>query len=406
MSSRATTGIPEPRPEAPGQDAGLPADDATVDLPELPSADEMVQLLDEQGHRHPHPFFDAYLADITADELRTFYRDMAVTRRFDDEGTALQRQGQLALWVPSRGQEAAQVGSGRAAAPQDYIVPTYREHAVARTRGVDFADIMKLFRGVSNSGWDPREHNFHVYTLVLAAQVPHAVGYAMGIARDGAVGNEDPARNEAVLGYFGDGASTEGEVHEGMVFASSFTAPIVFFCQNNQWAISVPSAVQSRVPLSRRAAGYGFPGIRVDGNDILAVHAVTRWALERAHAGSGPALIEAFTYRLGAHTTADDPTKYRAASEEAEWAGKDPLTRFEAWLRAEGIADDAFFADVAAEGDAVAAHVREATLALSLSGLDTSFANVYGQPHPLVDEERRWHEQYEASFDDAGDGTH
>ncbi|OMH34551.1 pyruvate dehydrogenase (acetyl-transferring) E1 component subunit alpha [Tersicoccus sp. Bi-70] len=366
----------------------------------------MIQLLDVDGTRHPHPFFDAYLADVTDDELRTFYRDMAVTRRFDDEATALQRQGQLALWVQSRGQEAAQVGSGRATAPQDYIVPTYREHAVARTRGVDFADILRLFRGVSNSGWDPREHNFHTYTLVLAAQVPHAVGYAMGIGRDGAVGNEDPARNEAVLGYFGDGSSTEGEVHEGMVFAASFTAPIVFFCQNNQWAISVPFDVQSRVPLSRRAAGYGFPGVRVDGNDVLAVHAVTRWALERARAGSGPALIEAFTYRLGAHTTADDPTKYRQASEEEEWAGKDPLVRFERYLRAQGLADDAFFADVAAEGDAVAAHVRETTLGMSLTGLDRAFDNVYGQPHPLVEEERRWHQQYEASFDDAGDGTH
>ncbi|OMH27778.1 pyruvate dehydrogenase (acetyl-transferring) E1 component subunit alpha [Tersicoccus phoenicis] len=367
----------------------------------------MIQLLDEHGNRQPHPFFDDFLTDVTDEDLRTFYRDMAVTRRFDEEATALQRQGQLALWVSARGQEAAQVGSGRAAAPRDYLVPTYREHAVARTRGVDFADILRLFRGVSNSGWDPREHHFHVYTLVLAAQVPHAVGYAMGIARDGAVGNEEPDRNEAVIGYFGDGSSTEGEVHEGMVFAASFTAPIVFFCQNNQWAISVPFDVQSRVPLSRRAAGYGFPGVRVDGNDVLAVHAVTRWALERAHTGSGPTLVEAFTYRLGAHTTADDPTKYRLASEEEEWAQKDPLHRFERYLRGQGLADDAFFADVAAEGDAVAAHVREATLAMSLSGLDTAFATVYGQPHPLVEEERRWHEQYEASFDDdARDGTH
>lgn len=362
---------------------------------------EAVQLLDEHGKTRHDATFSPYIEALDADVLRGFYRDMATVRRFDTEATALQRQGELALWVPVIGQEAAQIGSGRAMNKADYAFPTYREHGVALTRGLDLADLLKLFRGESNGGWDPRENNFHLYTLVLAAQTLHAVGYAMGIARDlEADPSTEPA---AVIAYFGDGSSSEGDVHESMVFAASYDAPVVFFCQNNNWAISVPFEVQSKIPLVNRAGGYGIPGIRVDGNDVLAVYAVSQWALEHARDGHGPVLIEASTYRVGAHTTADDPTKYRLMAEEEFWKAKDPLLRLETYLRTEGLADEAFFEQVKNDGDELAGHVRKATLGLGGADIRQKFATVYAQAHPLVTEELAWFENYEASFADSTD---
>ncbi len=374
-------------------------------------ATPMIQLLAPDGTLGADPVYSEYARRLDPEKLRGFYADMAAIRRFDQEATALQRQGQLALWVPLTGQEAAQIGSGRASQPQDYIFPTYREHGVALTRNVDLAELLRQFRGVSNGGWNPKETNFHLYTLVLAAQTPHAVGYAMGIQRDqkfaaaarGVTAGQAPEPKAAVMVYFGDGASSEGDVHESMVFASSYNAPVVFFCQNNHWAISVPTSVQTRIPLSNRAKGYGFPGIRVDGNDVIAVHAVTEWALEHAREGKGPVLIEAFTYRVGAHTTADDPTKYRESSEEEAWRTKDPLERLEKYLRAQGMADDAFFAQVKADGDELAAYVRKTTYDLETPDIRTAFANTYVEAHPLVAEELAWFEEYSAGFaDEAG----
>ena len=360
--------------------------------------DEAVQLLDEHGATHHDATFSSYIEKLDPDVLRGFYRDRATVRRFDTEATALQRQGELALWVPVIGQEAAQIGSGSAMNKADYAFPTYREHGVALTRGLDLADLLKLFRGVTNGGWDPRETNFHLYTLVLAAQTLHAVGYAMGISRDLVA---DPTTEPAaVVAYFGDGASSEGDVHESMVFAASYDAPVVFFCQNNNWAISVPFEVQSKIPLVNRAAGYGMPGIRVDGNDVLAVYAVTQWALDHARSGHGPVFIEASTYRVGAHTTADDPTKYRMNAEEELWKTRDPLARLETYLRAENLADDAFFEQVKNDGDELAAHVRRTTLALGSADIRHKFATVYAEAHPLVAEELAWFENYEASFSD------
>jgi len=368
--------------------------EAVLGDPDVP----MVQLLRPDGTLGTDPVFSEYAARLDAGKLRGFYADMAKIRRFDVEATALQRQGQLALWVPLTGQEAAQIGSGRASQPQDYIFPTYREHGVALTRNVDLAELLRQFRGVSNGGWSPKDTNFHLYTLVLAAQTPHAVGYAMGIQREQKLA--PTGEKAAVMVYFGDGASSEGDVHESMVFASSFNAPVVFFCQNNHWAISVPTTVQTRIPLSNRAKGYGFPGIRVDGNDVIAVHAVTEWALDRARRGESPVLIEAFTYRVGAHTTADDPTKYRGSEEEAQWRAKDPLERLEKYLRAEGLADDAFFEQVKADGDELAAYVRKTTHDLETPDIRQAFANTYAEAHPLVAEELAWFEDYSAGFAD------
>jgi 2-oxoisovalerate dehydrogenase E1 component alpha subunit len=378
--------------------------DAEAVMGEPPA--QMVQLLAPDGTLGFDPVYTEYAKKLTPEALRGLYADMAAIRRFDVEATALQRQGQLALWVPLTGQEAAQIGSGRASQPQDYIFPTYREHGVALTRNVDLAELLRQFRGVSNGGWNPKDTNFHLYTLVLAAQTLHAVGYAMGIQRDQKLAASNAAATEssnaepdaAVIAYFGDGASSEGDVHESMVFASSYNAPVVFFCQNNHWAISVPTNVQTRVPLSNRAKGYGFPGIRVDGNDVIAVHAVTEWALEYARQGKGPVLVEAFTYRVGAHTTADDPTKYRQSAEEDAWRAKDPLARLEKYLRTEGLADDAFFAKVKADGDELAAYVRRTTHDLETPDIRSAFANTYVEAHPLVAEELAWFEEYTAGF--------
>ncbi|WP_051607043.1 thiamine pyrophosphate-dependent dehydrogenase E1 component subunit alpha [Microbacterium sp. CH12i] len=361
-------------------------------------------MLQADGRFAPSPAAEQYLPllDAISDrELEQFYRDMVVIRAIDTQATNLQRQGQLALWPPSRGQEAAQVGSARAARPQDTLFPSYREHAVARVRGVDPVGIISLMRGVTHGGWDPtdpKNGNTRLYTLVLGSQVLHATGYAMGLTFDGKTGSGDPERDAAVLVYYGDGASSQGDVHEAMVFAASYQAPTVFFLQNNQWAISVPVATQTRVPFAQRSAGYGIESIRVDGNDVLASYAVSRVALDDARAGKGPRAIEADTYRVGAHTTSDDPTKYRGSDEEQGWALRDPITRMRAFLTGKGAAGT-FFDDVDAEAADAAEDLRVRTLALESPGPGKIFDHVYSEPHPLIDEQRAWRAQYESSFE-------
>ena len=365
-----------------------------------------VRIIAADGSFSPTAAAEPYVAlvDGLADaELEGFYRDMVVIRAFDVQATNLQRQGQLALWPPSFGQEAAQVGSARAARPQDHLFPSYREHVVARIRGVDPIDIIRVMRGLTHGGWnpfDPKNGNVHIYTLVLGSQTLHATGLAMGMVFDGRCGTGDPTRDEAVIVYYGDGASSQGDVHEAMVFAASYRTPEVFFLQNNQWAISVPVATQSPSPLHKRGEGYGMPSVPVDGNDVLASWAVTRVALDEARAGLGPRAIEAMTYRMGAHTTSDDPTKYRTSDEEESWRRRDPIARMKTFLLGKG-ASEAFFADVEAECAAVAEDIRIRTG--ELGGLEphTMFENVYSEPHPLVDEQRRWFADYEASFEEA-----
>ena len=233
------------RSTAPGAPAGLDRPPGT--------RTETIQLLTPEGERIDHP---DYPLDLTAGEVKDLYRDLVLVRRIDTEAIALQRQGELGIWASLLGQEAAQVGSGRALGPRDMAFPTYREHGVAWCRGLDPSRLLELFRGVSNGGWDPAAHRFHLYTIVIGAQTLHATGYAMGIQRDGAVGED----GEAVIVYFGDGATSQGDVNEAFVWASVFNAPVVFFCQNNQWAISEPLERQSRIPLYQRASGFGFPG--------------------------------------------------------------------------------------------------------------------------------------------------
>ncbi|MEV7724619.1 pyruvate dehydrogenase (acetyl-transferring) E1 component subunit alpha [Streptomyces sp. NPDC101733] len=362
---------------------------------------QLVQLLTPEGERvdagHPDVAeFATFVEDITTEDLRGLYRDMVLTRRFDGEATALQRQGELGLWASLLGQEAAQIGSGRALRDDDYVFPTYREHGVAWCRGVDPTNLLGMFRGVNHGGWDPTVNNFHLYTIVIGSQTLHATGYAMGVAKDGA--------DSAVVAYFGDGASSQGDVAEAFTFSAVYNSPVVFFCQNNQWAISEPTERQMRVPLYQRAQGFGFPGVRVDGNDVLACLAVTRWALARARRGEGPTLVEAFTYRMGAHTTSDDPTKYRRDEETAAWEAKDPILRLKAHLLAAGGADEAFFAELEAESEVLGKRVREVVRSMPDPDTMAIFENVYADGHALVDEERAQFAAYLASFDSSEEG--
>ncbi|SDY44810.1 pyruvate dehydrogenase E1 component alpha subunit [Modestobacter sp. DSM 44400] len=359
-----------------------------ADAPHLPGQPDLVQLLTPEGERVEHP---DYSLDITDEELRGLYRDLALVRRWDVEATALQRQGELGIWASLLGQEAAQVGAGRALAADDMAFPTYREHGVAWTRGVDPLHVMSLFRGVDMGGWDPVATRFNLYTVVIGAQCLHATGYAMGLQRDGA--------ESATLAFLGDGATSQGEVNEALIWASSYAAPVVFFCQNNQYAISVPIERQSRAPLFHRAAGFGFPGVRVDGNDVLAVLAVTRAALAAAREGQGPTLIEAFTYRMGAHTSSDDPSRYRLASELEEWKLRDPIARLKAYLSRSGKADAAFFTGVDAEGDELAARLRKGTIEMPDPAGTEIFDHVYAEQTPHLAAQRAEFVAYHESFE-------
>jgi len=340
--------------------------------------EQLVQLLTPEGERIASA---EYESSLDGDEILGFYRDMAIVRRICNEATSLQRQGQLALWAPVLGQEAAQIGCGRALEPSDFTFPSYREHGVAWCRGVPPEDMLRIFRAVTNGGWDPQRYRHNVPTVVLGNQALHAVGYAMGVQRDGA--------EEAVMTFFGDGASSQGDVLESFVWASSFNAPIVFFCQNNQWAISEPSSLQTKVPLYHRAQGFGFPGVRVDGNDVLAVYEVTKRALDNARAGAGPTLIEAFTYRMGAHTTSDDPTRYRVDAEVEIWKLRDPIERVKSLLVHEYKVKAVAFDEVAREADVIALKLRDDVLAMDRPDPLSMFDHAYAAPHPLVEEGRR-----------------
>jgi len=354
---------------------------------------ELVGLLTPEGELTTHP---EYSLTLTGQQWRERYAELVLVRRLDTEATALQRHGELGLWAPCLGQEAAQVGAAHATRGTDRIFPTYREHGMALVRGVDPVTLLGLFRGTTLGGWDPAEHGLHLYTIVIGDQTLHAVGYAMGVQRDGA--------DEAVLVCFGDGASSQGDVAEAFVYAAVNDAPVVFFCQNNQWAISEPLERQTRIPLYKRAAGYGFPGVRVDGNDVLAVEAVVRAALDKARSGHGPTLVEAFTYRMGAHTTSDDPTRYRTAVESQAWSHKDPIERVRRYLTSAGLADEAFLAEVSQRAEALGEHLRTACRALPDPSPTSMFEHVYAGDHPVVQRERAWLEAYLAGFADPAPG--
>lgn len=314
---------------------------------------------------------------------RDLYTDMVMARCLDKEALSLQRQGELSLWLMSWGQEAAQVGSIRALRSSDMVFPSYREHGAALCRGITPADLMRQWKGAAHSGWDPTVSRFHIYSLVLGTQTLHATGYAAGAALE--------KTDEIVATYFGDGAASQGDVNEAFNWAAAGSLPVLFFCQNNQWAISTPTAKQMRTPLHVRAAGFGLDAYHVDGNDVMAVHAVTRQAADRIREGGGPALIEAQTYRFGGHSSSDDPKRYRSEDEFAAWELKDPLTRMESFLRGSGVSDEEFFGPLVAETESFARAVREACKKIVGPQMSELFDRVYAEPHSSLQMERAAH---------------
>lgn len=306
-------------------------------------------------------------------ELRDLLRWMVLARRLDRECMALQRQGELTVYPPFEGQEAAQVGSAFALGAEDFVFPSFRELAAALVRGVDPVQYLLYHRGTWHGGpYDPQATKFAPICVPVATQIVHAVGYAMGLRLDDT--------QACSIAYFGDGSASEGDFHEAANLAAVFRAPAILFCQNNGWAISVPTALQTAGEIWRRAEGYGFPGVRVDGNDVLAVYQVTRDAVARAHAGEGPTLIEALTYRLGPHTTADDASKYRSDDEVDRMRAADPITRFSTWLLASGHADEGFVTACDNEAEQRVLQIRADLVTSPPPPVEWMFDWVYADP--------------------------
>jgi 2-oxoisovalerate dehydrogenase E1 component subunit alpha len=314
---------------------------------------------------------------LSEEERRELLRLMIRSRRLDRECWALQRQGELTVYPPFEGQEAAQVGSAFALGPDDFVFPSFRELAAAVVRGVDVVEYLEYHRGTWHGGpYDPIATRFAPICVPVATQIVHAVGWAMGARLDGS-----PACS---LAYFGDGSASEGDFHEGANLAAVYRAPTILFCQNNGWAISVPSSEQFVAPIAARAAGYGMPGVRVDGNDVLAVYAVTRDAVERARAGEGPTLIEAVTYRIGSHSTADDAARYRDEGEVSAWRERDPIDRYRTHLLDVGTIDGAFVRSCEDEAKAWVASVRADLTALGEPPAAEMFEHAFADPPPTL----------------------
>ena len=310
--------------------------------------------------------------ELLDEDLRNMYRAMVVTRQVDLEATALQRQGELAVYPPLLGQEAAQIGSAFALGPEDFVFPSYREVGVAVVRGIDLVEYMHFHRGTRHGGIeDPLGSRFAEISVPVSSQILHAVGWALGARLDG--------KNACAVVYFGDGATSQGDFHEGCNVAAVLRCPVVFFCQNNQWAISVPVQKQTAAPIWKKAEAYGFPGVRVDGNDVLAVYKVSREAVARAREERIPTLIEAVTYRIGPHSTADDATRYRAREDVDAWQAFDPVERFRRLLESEGLLDREFVDTVQAEAKAEATRVRAGIQGAAPRPLEGFFDHVFSE---------------------------
>jgi pyruvate dehydrogenase E1 component alpha subunit len=287
-----------------------------------------LSILDENGQADP-----ALLPDFSDQELDALYRAMVLARSFDERAIALQREGRLGTYPPIIGQEAAQVGSAWALAASDWVFPSFREMGVHLTLGFPAVQLLQYWTGDERGQQIPPQFNIFPFCVAVGSQIPQAVGAALAARYRG-----DPC---AVVAYFGDGATSKGDFHEGLNLAGVFGLPIVFICQNNQWAISVPLKAQTASQtLAQKAVAYGFEGVQVDGNDVFAVYRATRQALEKARSGGGPSFIECLTYRLADHTTADDAARYRSPEEVALWRGRDPILRLERFLAQRGLWDE------------------------------------------------------------------
>ncbi len=328
---------------------------------------DAISILDEEGRLD-----QALEPSIPPDDLRRLYRTFLLARRFDERMLLLQRQGRIGTYLPARGHEAAVLGSVYPLRPTDWLVPVWREWAAYVWRGWPLDNLILLYAGLSEGTSVPDGIRDLPVCVPMGTHVPHAVGiaYAARARREDSV----------VLCYFGDGASSEGVCQEAMNFAGVYQAPIVFVCVNNQWAISIPRSRQTRAKtLAHRALAYGFPGVQVDGNDLLAVVMATREAIDRAREGRGPSLIEAVTYRLAPHSTADDPKKYQDPAEVKLWEAREPLPRLRRYLQAKGVVDDALHARFEAEVDAeVRDAVERAEARMKAARPESMFDHVYG----------------------------
>jgi 2-oxoisovalerate dehydrogenase E1 component alpha subunit len=338
----------------------------------------LVQLMGEDGE-----LLEVEGVRFTGDDatLLELHRTMARVRAIDRQSINLTRQGQLAVYPSSHGQEAAQVGAVSVLEAQDWMFPTYRDTVAIVARGVPPQDAMPLFKGTWHAGWDPMEHRVMPHCTPIATQCLHAAGLAQAAALAG-----DPV---VALAFIGDGGTSEGDFHEALNFAAVFDAPAVFLVQNNGYAISVPLANQLRAPsIAHKAVGYGMPGVRVDGNDVVAMHAVMTAAVERARRGEGPTLVEAMTYRIEAHTTADDASRYRDDAETEAWRARDPLLRMERFLRARGLLDDDLQAEIDEAAKAAAREFRAHLFDAPHGDPLEMFAHVYVDPTPAIAEQR------------------
>jgi pyruvate dehydrogenase E1 component alpha subunit len=318
---------------------------------------------------------------LSRDELVAILRWMVFARRLDRECIALQRQGELTVYPGFEGQEAAQVGSAAALRPDDMVFPTFRELAAALVKGVDPVRYLWYHRGTWHGGpYDPRATRFGPICIPVATQLVHAVGYALGQKLDGTGG--------VTLGYIGDGATSEGDFHEAANLAGVLRAPAILFVQNNGWAISVPTSQQTAGEIWRRAEGYGLTGVRVDGNDVLAVYRATKEARDRAARGEGATLIEALTYRIGAHSTADDPTRYRTDDQVEAARRYDPIARFRTWLLTSGAIADPDIASLDEEAETFAMRVREELVSQPAPPVGWMFDWVYAEPPEAFERQR------------------
>lgn len=364
---------------------------ASVTLPDR----QAFTLIDAEGMAVPENQRRGYpLPDL--DMLKELYRRMVIARRWDTQVTALTRQGRLSTYPSARGQEACEIGTVMAMQDTDWLFPTYRDSIAVGTRGVVTAELLSGFRGDWHCGWDPNEHRIAPQATPLATQILHAVGLATAAKLKG-----DPI---AAVTFIGDGATSEGDAHEGFNFAGVWQTPTVFIIQNNQFAISVPIAKQSRARmLADKAVGYGIPGYHVDGNDVAAVYTVVAEALERARSGGGPTIVECLTYRVEPHTNSDDPSRYRNAADVEVWKNRDPIVRLERYLKAEGALDDELNKSIEDESERIAAAMRDAMNAEPALDPMELFEHVYSAPRASLVEQR---DALKAELDDAHAHTH
>jgi len=343
-----------------------------------PATTTPLQLIDPAGQPGANP---GGLEFPGPEVLVDVYRRMVLGRRFDVQATALARQGRLAVYPSSRGQDACQVGAVVALRDQDWLFPTYRDCVAILSRGVDPVETLTLLRGDWHCGYDPYRHNVAPQCTPLATSGLHAVG----LAHAATLKHED----KVALAMLGDGATSEGDTHEALNFAAVWKAPVVFLVQNNGYAISVPLAKQTAAPtLAAKGIGYGIPSLLIDGNDAAAVYAAVRVAIQRAASGGGPTLIEAVTYRIEAHTTADDATRYRDDTEVQGWLARDPITRLSSYLTGRGLLDDQAATRVEAEAEQLAARVRDELAPDPRVDPADLFDYVYATPTAALDRQR------------------